>query len=184
MTQVQQEITFSGKIDFGQAVELYRRLICVGLKSLHNYNLYVNNRSLGIELSHDYHIEDDEAFITVSDEAKEKDLLSRVEAQAARLAKDIKESQSADSLVANSPKVRFYHESGRWRLEDIAKEEIESLTACRFPKEVIGITLPVRQREIRIRRNGIYAVTYVTSSGKEAERMIRDFDAVLKGQKM
>lgn len=177
------EIEFEGKINFGNVMEMYRRIISVGFKPFNIYGLSANNYEKGIRLQGDFHYDEIDYSVSISEENKERDLVKKLESAIDKFQQDIEDCLSDNLIVANSPKVRYHQEMGKWDIETIANEEIDRMDAykqaeylplsgARFHKQ-----LPfVRNREISIdKKNGLYKVQFSVDSIKEMGAVERLF---------
>lgn len=184
---LEKEIQFDGTINFQKAIEIYHRIISVGFKPFNIYSLSAVNYDLEIHLISDFHFDEYDFDVFVSDDIKERDMVARLEKGVERLLQDITDSQSDDPIVANSPKVRYYQECGKWSIEDIVGEEVERIVTYKQAKyipligEHFGWQLSsVRNREIRIKKeNGLYQVAFIADTKQELDKIEKSFHEIV-----
>lgn len=174
---------FQGRITFGNVMEMYRRIISVGFRPFNIYGVSANNYEQGIRFGSDFHFDEMDYWVSVSDDNKERDLVTRIQKDVDRFDKDLADSQSDDLIVANSPRVRYHQDIGRWNIDDIASEEIDGMNAYKQAEyipligEKFNLQLPyVRDRDISInRKEGIYSVRLRVDTKRELDRVQRLF---------
>lgn len=178
-----EEFKFEGSITFGNVMEMYKKIISVGFRPFNIYGLFAENFEQGINLGADFHFKEMNYWVSVSDDNKESDLVKKLQKEQERFCRDITDSQSNDLIVANSPKVRYHQDIGKWSIENIASEEIDSMNMYKQANYIplIGerfyVQLPfVRDRDISIdRKDGVYSVRLRIDTKRELDTVQRLF---------
>ena len=177
------EFEFEGRINFRNVMEIYRRIISVGFKSLNIYGLFARNYEKGIQLGEDFHYDELDYWVSIPEKNKEGDLVKQLQNVIDRFKQDIEDFQSDDLIVANSPKVRYHQEMGKWDIETIANEEIDRMNAYKQAEYIPLIgecfykQLPfVRNRDMSIdKKNGLYQVRFTVDTHKEMDTVEKLF---------
>jgi len=177
------KLQFDGKITFEDTLKMYRRIISIGARPFNIYGLSANNYEKGIFLGADFHFNKMDYQISLSEDNKKTNSVNRLEQDVEKFHQDVTDSQSDDPIVANSPKVRYYQDIGKWDIEDIATEEIDRMTIYKqaeyipFIGEKFNFQFPfVKNRELSIdRTNGIYSVRLRVDTTRDADKVQKLF---------
>ncbi len=177
------EFEFEGRINFRNVMEMYRRIISAGFKPLNIYGLFARNYEKGIHLGGDFHYDELYYWVSISEGNKEQSVVKQLQNAVDRFNQDIEDCQSDDLIVANSPKVRYHQEVGKWDIETIANEEIDRMNVYKQAKYIPLIgerfhkQLPfVRNRDILIdKKKGLYQVRLRVDTPKEMDTVERLF---------
>lgn len=168
---------FNGTITFANVLEMYERIISVGLKPANIYGLFAENFEHGINFGADFHFKEMDYWISISEKNEEKDLEKKLGNGLERFHKDNIDSRSNDLIVANSPKVRHNKELSKWRFEEIANKEIDRMNMYKQSKiiptmnNVFQFKLPfVTEKDIFIsKKNGIYSIQLTSDTKNELD---------------
>ncbi len=179
------EIEYEGIITFDDALTIYRRIISVGSRKLNIFGLDAFNYTNGAILTTDMHYDENDFTVTITGNPLEMDIVASTTKEIERFEQYLISSASPDPLIADSPNVRYRHETARYDTADVQDMPVDSVNTWRQPRSIEfgshSYRWPLsKHREIRIRgESGFYTVTLISDSVRELGKMERQFYRVM-----
>lgn len=157
----ERHIELNGSVRFRDIMDMYRDIISIGIPTFNIYGFSSYDHENGIHMIGDFHHDNLDYLISISEDNKQFGLISTLNDTVERMRDDIKDSGSHDPIVAHSPEVRAHHELGMQDFDAIADNRVDWAIVYKQAEHVpligerYGIRLPfIKDRELLLQRHG------------------------------